>query len=67
MNLYLITLHNYDEYYVVAENGALARKKLEKLFDDNDIYFASERKVKLIEFLGEGYYDSKDIFKEWGE
>ncbi len=65
MNLYLITLRNYDEYYVVAENETLARKKLEILFDDNDIYFASERKVKSIEFLGEGYYDSKDVFKEW--
>lgn len=65
MNLYLITLRNYDGYYVVAKNETLARKKLEKLFDDNDIYFVSERKVKSIEFLGEGYYDSKDIFKEW--
>lgn len=64
MKLYRVQIRTYDNFYVVAEDETSAYKKLLNMFEKNDLYFTNDRKLKMIEIIGECHYDSKDIFKE---
>lgn len=63
MNLYLITILSYDQFYVVAENTNKAYQKLLNCLEDKDLYFFSERKLKTIELIAENFYE-KDLFEK---
>lgn len=63
MNLYLITLQNYKDYYVVAKNTQEAYDRLKDILDENDWGFPRERELKSIEILGEGFFNSRRVFK----
>lgn len=57
MKLYFITITSKDSYWVVAEDTEKAYEKLRKVLDEHDLYFRDERSLKIIEVIGESYYD----------
>lgn len=57
MNLYFVTITSKDSYWVVAEDTEKAYEKLKKVLDEHDIYFTNDRNLKIIEVIGESYYD----------
>lgn len=57
MKLYFITITSKDSYWVVAEDTEKAYEKLRKVLDEHDLYFREERSLKIIEVIGESYYD----------
>lgn len=62
MRLYLITLMNYDRFYILAKDEQTSKDKLEKILDTNYDYFIRDRIIKSIELIADTY--KKDIFKE---
>ncbi len=63
MNLYFVTITSKDSYWVVAEDTEKAYEKLKKVLDEHDIYFTDDRNLKIIEVIGESYYDDS-VFME---
>lgn len=63
MKLYLITIKNYNEFYVIADDPTSAYEKLLKCLEKEDLYFTKERELKSIEFIGDTFYE-KDLFNE---
>lgn len=57
MNLYFVTITSKDSYWVVAEDTEKAYEKLKKVLDEHDLYFRDDRNLKIIEAIGESYYD----------
>lgn len=57
MNLYFVTITSKDSYWVVAEDTEKAYEKLKKVLDEHDLYFRDDRNLKIIEVIGESYYD----------
>lgn len=58
MKLYFITITSKDSYWVVAEDTEKAYEKLKKVLDEHNLYFVEEdRNLKIIEVIGESYYD----------
>lgn len=64
MKLYIVTLQNYKEYYVVASDSNRAYEKVKEILDRNDLFFEREKQLKSIELLGETYYESEEVFRQ---
>jgi len=62
MNLYEITLSNYDTYYITAHDPTTAYNKLRELLDREDWNFTNERELKSIELVGESFFEDEEVF-----
>lgn len=62
MKLYIVTLQNYKDYYVVASDCNKAYEKVKEILDREDLFFEREKQLKSIELLGETYYESEEVF-----
>lgn len=63
MKLYIVTLQNYNDYYVIAKDAQEAYDRVKDLLDENDWGFTRERELKSVEILGEGFFNSRRVFK----
>ena len=63
MKLYIVTLQNYKQYYVVASDSNRAYEKVIEILDREDLFFDREKQLKSIELLGETYYESEEVFR----
>ena len=64
MNLYEITLANYDTYYIIAHDTTAAYNRLREMLDVHDWCFDSERKLKSIELVGESFFEDDEVFSK---